>query len=225
MKKTTLSILSVTAIALSVSSCYNDNFKELHPQGSTCDTSNTVTYQNSVKAVIDANCISCHSPAGGTQPYLNTYQLLSAYSSDQLLSVLATNAAKPMPPSSPLSSSDVGKITQWVSGCRPFGAASNTTCDTSAAMSYSLNIEPILIANCTNGCHDGVGYGHSMLTCQDIYANGDTALVTTGIGPSYLERSLITSNPSKVMPLGRPALSACQIAKIRRWVKEGSLDN
>ncbi|MBI3518555.1 MAG: hypothetical protein HY062_04260 [Bacteroidetes bacterium] len=220
MKKVLLSVLSVSALCL-LNSCYYDNFKELHPQSAPCDTSNTVTYQANVKAIMDANCISCHSPGGGTQPYLDSYQNLSTYSSDQLLAVLAPNALKPMPPSSALSASDVGLITQWVKGCRPFGAIINTACDTSAAMSFSTDIVPILSANCTNGCHDNVGLGHSLITVADV--QNDTFIVFNNV--SSLVYSLIDTVPSRRMPLGRPHLSDCQIAKIRRWVLEGANDN
>lgn len=220
MKKIYLSAFTVGAICL-LNGCYYDNFKELHPQPAACDTTNTVTYSADVKSIVDNNCISCHSQGGGTQPYLDTYQSLSSYSSEQLLGVLAPSAAKPMPPSSPLAQSDIDKITQWVKGCRPFGAIINTACDTSAAMSFSLDIVPILSANCTNGCHDNSGYGHSLLTVQDVQV--DTFIVVNNT--SSLVYSLINPIASKRMPLGRPTLSACQIAKIRRWVVEGANDN
>ncbi len=220
MKKIILSALSLGAVCF-FNSCYYDNFKELNPQPAACDTSNTVTYEADVKSIINNNCISCHSQGGGTQPYLDTYQNLSSYSAEQLLAVLAPGAAKPMPPSSALPQGDIDKITQWVKGCRPFGAIINTACDTSAAMSYSLDIVPILSANCTNGCHDNNGYGHSLLTVQDV--QNDTFIVINNT--SSLVNSLINTNASKRMPLARPALTACQIAKIRRWVTEGAHDN
>jgi len=220
MTKTILSICAVAALILS--SCYNDNFKELHPTAvsSTCDTSNTVTYDADVKSIINNNCVSCHN-TGGTKPYLDSYQNVIAYSPEQLLAVLATNAPKPMPPSSPLSQADIAKITSWVSGCRPFGAHVNTTCDTSAAMSFSADVVPILNSNCTNGCHDNIGFGHALLTYTDVI--NDTFIYVNNT--SYLVNSLIDANTSKRMPLARPALSACQIAKIRRWVTEGSNNN
>ncbi len=224
MNKTNLTILAIITATAFFTGCNYDNFKELHPKSNACDTSNAITYQTDVKSIIDANCVSCHA-TGGTQPYLDTYQNIVAYSSDRILAALASNAAKPMPPSSPLGQSDIDKIKQWVAGCSPYGPHINTACDTSAAMSFSIDVKPILTANCTNGCHDNNGYGHSMLTCVDIYNNNDTALITTGSGPSHLEYCLINPNTNKLMPLGRPKLSACQIAKIRRWVVEGAHDN
>jgi len=220
MKKIILSVLSVSAICF-LNGCYYDNFKELNPITAACDTTNTVTYEADVKAIINTNCISCHSAGGGTQPYLDNYQNLAAYSPEQLLAVLAPNAVKPMPPSSPLSQSDIDKITQWVKGCRPFGNIITTPCDTLAAMSFSTDIVPILSTNCTNGCHDNVGLGHSLLTASDVQQ--DTFIVFNNT--SYLVYSLIDTIPSKRMPLGRPALSACQIAKIRKWVLAGAQDN
>ena len=220
MKKIILSVLSLGAICL-LNGCYNDNFKELNPQTAACDTSNTVTYEADVKAIVQANCISCHSPGGGTQPYLDDYQKLAAYSPERLVAALAPNALKPMPPSSPLSQADIDKITNWVKGCRPYGNVIHTVCDTSAAMSFSTDIVPILSANCTNGCHDNVGLGHALLTATDL--QNDTFLLFNN--NTYLGYSLIDTVPSKRMPLGRPRLSDCQIAKIRRWVTEGANNN
>lgn len=214
-----LSVLSLGAIGF-FNSCYYDNLKELKPQASACDTSNTVTYQSDIKTIINNNCISCHG-AGGQQPNLDSYQNLANYSSDQLLAVLVPGSAKQMPPSSPLSQADIDKIKQWVNGCRPYGTFISTPCDTSAAMSYSTDIAPILSANCTNGCHDQIGLGHSLLTVADV--QNDTFIVFNNV--SSLVYSLIDTVPSRRMPLARPNLSACQIAKIRRWVIEGAHDN
>lgn len=222
MKKVYLTILSIGTICL-VNSCYYDNFKELNPQTAlnACDTSNTVTYEADIKSIINGNCVSCHSAGGGTQPYFDNYPNLAAFSSEQLLAVLAPGAVNPMPPSSPLAQTDLDKITQWVNGCRPFGNIINTACDTSAVMSYSNDIVPILSANCTNGCHDNNGYGHSLLTIADV--QNDTFIVFNNT--SSLVNSITNPIASKRMPLGRPALSACQVAKIRRWVTEGAQDN
>jgi mono/diheme cytochrome c family protein len=231
MKKTTLSILSiVTAVAFTA--CYNNNFKELHPESAlprqACDTLNTITYQADIKAIFDANCVSCHS--GGSQPSLATYQdVISSYSSDALYKSLLTGAVSPMPKGAgPLSVGDIAKIKQWIDGCQPNGPTSGgaSLCDTTVAMSYSLNVAPIINANCTNGCHHGnpIDYGHDITTYANI-VNDTFNVALSGPPISSLVNCLITTNPSKKMPLGRAALSACQIAKIRRWVAEGALDN
>jgi cytochrome c553 len=220
MNKTNLTILAIITATAFFTGCNYDNFKELHPKSNACDTSNIITYQADVKAIMDANCVSCHG-AGGTQPHLDTYQNIVAYSSDRILAALAPNAIKPMPPSSPLGQSDIDKIKQWVAGCSPYGPHVNSVCDTSAVTSFSADIMPILSANCTNGCHDHIGLGHGLLTYTDVL--NDTFLVYKN--NSYLVFSLIDTVPSKRMPLGRPNLSACQIAKIRRWVVAGSHNN
>lgn len=218
MKYIKLSVLSVAATAV-LTGCYYDNFKELHPEGlvqKTCDTTNTITYQDDIKAIFDANCISCHNGTGS--PSLMDYaSVLASYSGQDIVKAISDpNAPNPMPPGSPLSATDIAKIRQWVDGCMPNGLPQNTACDTSAAMSYSNDIVPILSANCTNGCHDNNGYGHSLLSQPEV------AYDTTG---GMLLNSIINPNVSKRMPLARPALSACQIAKIRRWITEGALDN
>jgi cytochrome c553 len=220
MKKIFSIVLSVIAIC-SLNNCYYDNLKKLKPQTLKCDTSNAVTYQSDIKAIVTNNCVSCHSPGGGTQPYFDNYPNLANYSGDQLLAVLVPGSIKQMPPSSPLSDADINKIKLWVNGCRPFGTTVITPCDTSVAMSFSADIAPIMTNNCTSGCHDNVGLGHSLLTVTDV--QNDTFIVYKNI--SSLVFSLIDTVPSRRMPLSRPNLSACQIAKIRRWVSEGALNN
>jgi cytochrome c553 len=219
MNKIQLSILSIGVVCL-LNSCYYDNFKELNPQPrKACDTTNTITYQADIKSIFDANCVSCHS--GGGTPSLADYQgAISSYTGEQLYKSLIAGALDPMPKSaSPLSATDIAKIRQWIDGCQPNGAAVPTTCDTLSVMSYSADIAPILSANCTNGCHDQIGLGHSLLDIPAL--EGDTFLVYKNY--SYLVFSLIDTIPSKRMPLGRASLSACQIAKIRKWVEEGHL--
>ncbi|MCC6180393.1 MAG: c-type cytochrome [Bacteroidia bacterium] len=220
MKKIFFLLLAIISICF-FNGCYRDNLKELKPQAAACDSVNTITYQSDIKAIIAVNCVSCHSSKGGTQPYFDTYPNLANYSSTELLAVIAPGANKPMPPSSPLSQSDISKVKQWVNGCRPYGKVVVTPCDTSVAMSFSTNIASILTANCTNGCHNNVGLGHSLLTVADV--QNDTFIVYHNI--SSLVYSLIDTIPSRRMPLGRPELSACQIAKIRRWVLEGAKNN
>lgn len=224
MKKTKLSILVISS-ALALVGCYNNNFKELHPESQkACDTTNTVSYQADIKAILDANCTSCHN--GGGTPSLVGYQnAVNSYPGNQLYKSLLAGASNPMPKGAPtLSAADIAKVKQWVEGCQPNGAFFNTTCDTLVAMSYSLNVLPILSANCTNGCHNAVGYGQSLLTHADV-ANDTFNVAVSGPPVSSLVNSITKNIPSALMPLGRAPLSACQIAKIKRWVKEGALNN
>ena len=145
--------------------------------------------------------------------------VISSYTGEQLYNSLLSGALNPMPKSAaPLSAADIAKIRPWIDGCQPNGGFVPSICDSSSVMSYSADIAPILSANCTNGCHDYNGYGHPLLTRADVLL--DTFIVVDNT--SYLVNSLINPNPSKKMPLARAALSACQIAKIKKWVTDGA---
>lgn len=72
MKHIYISILSFTLL----SSCYYDNEEALYPKVDLgCDTTQAITYTNSISLIIQENCLSCHnSPYTGGGITLNTYQ-------------------------------------------------------------------------------------------------------------------------------------------------------
>jgi mono/diheme cytochrome c family protein len=75
-----------------------------------------VTYAGRVKAILDANCASCH---GGTSPTagvrLNTYAGASTNASRALAAVQAGR----MPPSGPLAAADAQALADWVAAGAP----------------------------------------------------------------------------------------------------------
>lgn len=112
-----------TGIILGVSmlsSCYYDNKEELYPNtyGTqiTCDTTN-LTYTNSIKTIIDANCASssCHS-TGGTSPDLSSYTNVT--SNITRVKVRAIDL-KTMPASAPLSVCEINKLQAWINAGTP----------------------------------------------------------------------------------------------------------
>lgn len=64
-------LLILLPSVLVISSCTNDSESDLIE----APKSETITYTNYVKAVIDSNCISCHgaTPSNGAPMSLNTY--------------------------------------------------------------------------------------------------------------------------------------------------------
>jgi hypothetical protein len=52
---------------LFLSSCYKDNFRELHPAVATnlCDTLNPITYTKHIAPIITQFCINCHGVGDG----------------------------------------------------------------------------------------------------------------------------------------------------------------
>jgi mono/diheme cytochrome c family protein len=92
------------------------------------------------------------------------------------------------------------------------------TCDTTAASTYSAVVLPILNSSC-NSCHGGsasAGGGINLDTYTSVKAQ-----VTNG----KLMGSINHSAGYSAMPKNGAKMSACNIAKINRWIAAGSLNN
>lgn len=95
----------------------------------------------------------------------------------------------------------------------PEGALPNSTsgCDTINAISYSAQIVPIMNLACT-GCHNSFGSAHDMTTHAAVQVDA-------------LAGTLYNDVNTGSMPQGGSKLSDCDIAKIKKWVDAGALDN
>lgn len=110
-------LLAVGLFAAVQPSCYYDNEVDLY--GTACDTTG-VRYSAEITALMANNCNSCHSQAGGTEPFLDTYQGLKAIADPNGKLVGRTNnAASPMPPTQLLPDCDRNKIKAWVNAGAP----------------------------------------------------------------------------------------------------------
>jgi len=98
---------------------------------------------------------------------------------------------------------------------KPENAANQSGCDTTAAISYSNQIVPILEENCTGGCHNPVSSGFDLTSY--------TAVNNIALDGSFL--GSVQWLPSfRAMPASAK-ISDCNIAKIRLWIAQGSLNN
>lgn len=70
----------------------------------------TVSYASTVKSIIDANCIECHSQNGGQFPNLDTYNALSSNAN----SVLSEVESRRMPIGGSLTTAEITSIKCWV---------------------------------------------------------------------------------------------------------------
>lgn len=118
-----LPFLVFAVIAIAFQSCYYDVEEELYPTDiNACDTTN-VTYNVTIKPIIDAQCNSCHSAAsaqGGI--VLDTYTTLKDYAlSGSLIGVVKQETGfSPMPKGgSKLNSCNIAKIEKWVANQYP----------------------------------------------------------------------------------------------------------
>lgn len=97
--------------------------------------------------------------------------------------------------------------------------ASIPGCDSSVTMSYATHIVPLLNTSCNVQCHGGSGggSGHNLTTWATVNAD---AIGGTLIG------SIIWDGTAQYMPQGATAkIPLCDIAKIKKWVAEGALNN
>lgn len=121
MKKSFLLTFSLFFSLLALNSCYKDKAEKLYPSKpvSACDTSQ-ITYSNSIKAILDANCVSsgCHDLATSRSGYaFDTYSNATmAIASNKLInSVKYLNGApRDMPQTYQLTACEINKIQAWI---------------------------------------------------------------------------------------------------------------
>jgi hypothetical protein len=101
-------------------------------------------------------------------------------------------------------------------------SAAPCTFDTTATVSYSVTIQPIITQNCatTSTCHINHGGALNYNVFSNVVADAQ------GAAPNdILTRiNLPTSNISH-MPQNSGFLATCDITKIRTWIKQGCQNN
>jgi len=99
---------------------------------------------------------------------------------------------------------------------KPEGALSQSGCDTTAAISYSNHIVPLLQASCTGGCHNTVSSSFDLTNYSAVNAKAIDGSLLGSVQWTY---------PYRTMPESSNKISDCDIAKIRLWISQGSLNN
>lgn len=94
--------------------------------------------------------------------------------------------------------------------------SSGSTCDTISAISYSLQITPILTAACTGNCHNGTSSGHIMTNYTAVKADAVSGA---------LYGSVAQDGSAQNMPQGGSKLSTCDITMIKKWAAAGAPNN
>lgn len=92
--------------------------------------------------------------------------------------------------------------------------------DSSANLSYSVHIVPIINASCGNN----VGACHNS---SSTFGNFNSYQGFTSHPPSHIIHCVKQDDPTNYypMPLGASKLSSCDIAKIVNWVNQGEKNN
>ena len=127
MNKTNLSILVLATVFFT--SCYYDNFKELHPDAaltvSNCDSSGVISYSAQIVPVLKSGCTTqCHGGIGGGGGHdMTTWVGVNAdvVSGKLVSSVVWDGNAQKMPQgaTTKISVCDIAKIKKWAAAAGP----------------------------------------------------------------------------------------------------------
>ncbi len=200
-----------------------------NPTVSTNCSPDTVYFKQVIEPLLNTSCGSsgCHDAASSKDGVVMT-----GYS-NILKEVTKGNASKSklyevitdddpsdrMPPSAPLSSSQINSIYTWINQGAKDNSCADTSCNTTN-VSYSQTVVPTLSTYC-NGCHgassyqsNGAGINLSSYDKVKIYVNN-----------GKLVGSIEHNSSFSAMPKGGSKLSNCKIDQIKSWVSAGALNN
>jgi hypothetical protein len=226
MRKGKLEILSLkrlrqlalaTAAGLLVNGCTWDSVEP-----DTC-------FESDVLPVLVTYCTTsgCHNSVDRTEGYdfsnydgiMQAVRPNRAADSD-LYEAMTEQGDDHMPPAgSPQPSADqVEAIRAWIkAGAENSVNCRVSTCDTSAVVSYSATLRPILQGNCL-GCHSGGGASGGLdftdfATFQQASLNG------------RVQGAMLGSAGYAAMPPAGNPLPACNVDQIDKWVAAGAPNN
>lgn len=121
MQKILIYIIYVICASIILVACYYDNEEDLYPRlAGPCDTLN-VTYTIKISAIINDNCLSCHSNAnsqfGGGHKLDNLADVKAM--SGSILPAINHTGPFPMPPTGKLSQCSIDLFTIWIRNGMP----------------------------------------------------------------------------------------------------------
>lgn len=114
--KSRILFISVVALTIAFSCDYKKGLLPRKAEPITADACDSIRYNNSVKAMIDNNCVGCHSgPFGSGGVDLSTYPNVLARVVDGRIKDRITNSNNPMPPFGLMPAAKVDSILCWIS--------------------------------------------------------------------------------------------------------------
>lgn len=197
-----------------------------------CDP-NTVYFQQQVLPFLVSSCAKsgCHNAATAEDGVIldsydnvmNTADVTPFDLSDseiwEVINESDPDKVMPPPGETQLTQAQINMLALWINQ-----GAQNLTCDDasgpcdSVSVSFAGDVVPILQNKCV-GCHTTATSTNGYVSLSGFT---DVELVA-GTGQLV---GAITHDPSyAAMPDGGPKLNACEIAKIKNWVSEGTLNN
>jgi hypothetical protein len=196
--------------------------------GTTCDP-NKIYFQQQVLPVLISNCAmsGCHDAASHQDGVvLTSYASVMATAdvrpgrpddSDlyEMITETDPDDRMPPPPRSPLSSTQILMIRQWIEKGALNLSCQSSGCDTTSA-TFTI-VKSIISAKC-QGCHSGTAAsgGIDLGTYAGVKARVDDGRLWGAINhlPGY-----------SPMPKNGNKLSDCEIAQFRKWIEAGSPNN
>jgi hypothetical protein len=188
----------------------------------------SVYFEQSVLPLLRSQCASpgCHDAASRKEgvildSYANILKTgnirVNSPANSKIYTVLSKSDPEermPPAPNSALSNTDKALILKWIQQ-----GAKNLTCDAACdttQIAFKANIQPILDAQC-KGCHSGSS------------PSGKVALTTYAEIKKYVDSgsllgSILHAKGYAAMPQGGK-MGACEIAKVRNWIRKGALNN
>lgn len=130
---------------------------------------------------------------------------------------LNSNDEDAMPKNAPpLSAAKIDLLRRWIlAGAVDSGACSGSACD-SNSYTYAAAIAPLMQQYCT-GCHNSSSApGGSLVDYNSVK--------TAAVSGNLLNNIAHTPGFSPMPPTGI-TLSACEVAKVKKWVAAGALNN
>ena len=235
MQRSSFSIfVLITLFALSIFACKHDPLIPIDPvtppTGGSCDP-DTIYFQNQILPLLVSNCTEsgCHNAQDHKEGIVITsYQTLLStvervtqndWGKNKLIkSLQESDLEKRMPQNKPPFTTDqIDMIKKWINQ----GAVNNACdesfggCDTLSGATYTAFVQPLLQIKC-KGCHSGASPqgGIKMTT----YA--ETKILA-------LDGRLYSSVTASVnwMPKGGAKLDDCKLAKLKKWIDAGALEN
>jgi hypothetical protein len=195
----------------------------------------SVCFKQSILPIFVSSCAStvgCHNSTSHAEGYtLTDYATITSRSgsivpgkpnNSKLYKVITiTGEDDQMPPSGPLTASQIALIRQWITEGALNSDCPNGNCDTSATILFAKQVMPIFVNNCQS-CHNTNFSNKGIML--DNWAHAKVAAETIRNNTSVLLGSIHRTNGFSAMPQTY-SLDKCSIRIIDLWVKQGKLNN
>lgn len=181
-------------------------------------SSDTVYFVQTVLPLLSSSCAQSGCHQGVLDNYAGIMSIVSPGDpgGSDLISIIASGR---MPPRghTALTAGQLAQLSTWIKQGANNNGCVSAGCDTSN-VTYSKTIAGILQTNCT-GCHSGSapsGGGIDLSTYSGVLIQANNGKLWGDVG--HL-------SGYNAMPLGGSMLSACDLSKIRVWIRAGAPNN